>query len=206
MTDSDHTSTDLVKAGSNPDTSLLIEIVGVLSRVAPQDRLRIVRAALTFLGSPSDGSPLAELPSTSPNHQVVSNSPDVPLAEFPRRVSIWMSQNFLGATDLEGVFHMGSGGVEIIAHSVPGNSNRERVRSCYLLAGLKSFLASGEPRFTDDTARAICRDLGCYDKANHSTYVKSLGNLIIGSKSSTYELTQPGLKAAAELIKEIRGI
>lgn len=186
------------------DAELLLKLVDTLKGVPANDRGRYVRAAMLFLGTPLDGH---EHSAANTPNSVSSSGPDANLqtTDLPRRVLVWMSQNTLDEKYLEGVFHFGPSGAELIAHTVPGRSNREKVRGCYLLAGIQALLRTGDGRFSDDSARAICRDLGCYDKANHSTYIKSLGNLVVGSKSSSFELTQPGLKAAAELIRELRG-
>jgi hypothetical protein len=187
------------------DAAMLLRVVGALKEVPANDRVRCVQAAMIFLGTPISGSSAAgrtaerELPADAVDTH--SSQPSL-----PRRVTIWMSQNAVNEGMLERAFHFSPSGLEVIAHTLPGKSNRERTRSCYLLAGLQSFLGSGEPRFTDESARAICRDLGCYDAPNHATYVKSLGNLVAGSKASAFELTQPGLKAAAELIRDLQSM
>jgi hypothetical protein len=194
--------------GDEPlNPAILVEAVALLRRVPSQSRLQLVQAALTFVGTPWGVGTQVVSPLGTSSPPAALTDGGLPVSEsLPRRVTIWMGQNGLDLASLEGVFHIGPSGVEVIAHTVPGKSDRERVRGCYLLAGMKGFLATGEPRFSDDAARAICRDLGCYDKANHSTYVRALGNLVVGSKSSSYELTQPGLKTAAEILREVRGI
>jgi len=161
-----------------------------------------VQAAMMFLGTP------IEVHKPGPSNAASADAPVAPntmhaASARPRRVSIWMSQNSLDEGALSAVFHISPSGVEVIAHRLPGKSTRERVRGCYLLAGIQAFLSTGEPRFADEVARAVCKDLGCYDQANHAAFVKSLGNLVAGSKSTSFELTQPGLKAAAELIRTV---
>jgi hypothetical protein len=192
------------------DTKGLIELVEVLRRIPPNGRIRMVEAAMTFVGTPL--SQLAAKVGAAPRGNgssaigKASEDSSVDSLTLPRRAQIWLSQNSMRIDDLEPVFHFSPSGVEIIAHDVPGRTNKERVRSCYLLAGLKSLCSSGEAKFSDDDARRTCRDLGCYDQANHSTYVRSIGNLLVGSKNAGYELTQPGLRAAAETIKNIRNV
>jgi hypothetical protein len=184
------------------DSALFIRLVDAIRVVPASERGRYVHAAMVFLGAPLDGPKLVPpnaLGASGSNIPDAGTSPQM----FSRRVKVWMSQNALDEGAFESAFHFSPSGVEVIAHTVPGRSNRERVRCCYLLAGVQAFLSTGDPRFDDESARAICRDLGCYDAANHATYVKALGNLLAGSKSSSYELTHPGLKAAAELIREL---
>jgi hypothetical protein len=187
------------------ESDLFLRLVNAIRGVPSADRCRYVQAAMVFLGTPLDTPGLSTSNALGP---VVLSATDAGLSPstLPRRVNVWMGQNALDLSILEGVFHFSPSGVDVIAHTVPGKSNRERVRCCYLLAGLQGFLSTGEPRFSDETARAICRDLGCYDQANHASYIKALGNLVAGSKSSSFELTQPGLKAAAKLIQDLQTV
>jgi hypothetical protein len=186
---------------NNTETAALLAIVAALRPLAVDVRSRLVDAALTFLG----GGPRSDSTKHQEIRKRLPESEDSESAyELPKRALIWLSQASLSVQELDSIFHRSPLGVEFIAHSVPGKSKKDQVRSCYVLAGVQGLLKSGEARFADDDARAICRDLGCYDKANHATYVKALGNLVIGSKSTSYELTQPGLRAAAEIMKEMQ--
>ena len=45
------------------------------------------------------------------------------------------------------------------------------------------------------------QDQGCYDATNHAKVCKAFGNKLRGSKKGGWQLTAPGLAAAAELIK-----
>lgn len=62
-------------------------------------------------------------------------------------------------------------------------------------------LASGEAKFTDKEARALCTSAGCYDGPNHASTLKARGNWFTGSKEKGWVLTAPGLKHGAALIK-----
>jgi hypothetical protein len=197
------TSTETTEGNgsNNIETGAFLAVISALRPLSQASQLRLVEAALTFLGARAALS----APSSS------SETPRSPLSveganDLPRRASVWISQANLSLPELDAVFHRTSSGVEFIAHSVPGKSNKERVRSCYLLCGVQGLLKLGEARFADEDARRICRELGCYDRANHATYLKALGNLVTGAKSTSYELTQPGLRAAAEVVREIQSM
>jgi hypothetical protein len=112
-----------------------------------------------------------------------------------------LSQNNLTADALDSVFHRSASGFDLIAHQLPAQTNKDRVQQCYLLCGVRSLLNGGEPRIADEDARRLCRELGCYDRDNHATNTKAIGNLMIGSKSAGFELTQPGLRAAADVLR-----
>jgi hypothetical protein len=166
------------------ETGAFLALVSALRPLPESARTRVINAVLAFIGA----SPMPMIHNAVIGYadsQAPSLSHDE-AGELPRRASVWISQTNLSLSDVDSVFHRTSGGVDLIAHSVPGKSNKERVRSCYLLSGVQGLLKSGEARFADEDARQICRELGCYDKANHATYVKALGNLVTGTKSTSY--------------------
>jgi hypothetical protein len=85
----------------------------------------------------------------------------------------------------------------------------DRRRKCganaYVVSGISQLLLKGEPSFTDKDARTLCERSGCYDSANHSAHLKDRGNEFSGSKDKGWTLTAPGLKRAAELLKQMQG-
>jgi len=93
--------------------------------------------------------------------------------------------------------------VEIIIDSAPGKNQKTQTINAYVLTGIAGLLRTGEPKFDDKTARATCRKLGCYGGTNHATYLKKPGNILTGSKAKGWALSGPGLKAGAELIKQL---
>src|SRR5262245_33425634 len=91
-----------------------------------------------------------------------------------------------------------SDGAEVICH-VPGKNKKEKTINAYVLTGAASLLSSGEPTFTDKSAREVCSDAGCYDANNHAHNLDGKGNLFSGSKKTGWTLTAPGLTHAATL-------
>jgi hypothetical protein len=114
-------------------------------------------------------------------------------------------QNGVEYSDLEKVFHLEGGKVQVIAAHIPGKSNRERVLNCYILAGVGELLHTGEAGFTDKYARNLCEAFGCLDTTNHAKYLNEKGNNFIGSKDKGWTLTAPGRKHGATLVKEVAG-
>lgn len=193
--------------GGEANPNLLTRIVELLLPLSDSARLRTIRGALAFLGTSWEevgvSGGLLRVPALPSRENVGSHDSAADEQALPRRAQAWLTQNSIDEKVLGAVFHRSSAGVEVIAHELPGQSNKERMQQCYLLAGLRGLLHQGEPHFSDDEARALCRTLGCYDAANHATYVKAIGNLTTGSKASGFELTMPGLRAGAEMIRRM---
>lgn len=114
-----------------------------------------------------------------------------------------MKQNGLSTAQIERVFDVNAQGVTVIAAKVPGSSAKEQTHNAYVLQGISRLLASGDSNFDDASARKLCEDLGCYNKANHASYMSDKGNVLTGSKSTGWKLTAPGLTQGAALVKEL---
>jgi hypothetical protein len=122
--------------------------------------------------------------------------------EFNAKARTWMRQNNVTTAQLSHAFH----GSEVIAHEIPGANKREKTLNTYILTGVGQLLQTGEARFSDDTARQGCEQHGCYDSNNHSkTINKKRGNAFTGTVKSGWQLTTPGLKIGADLVKTIAG-
>ena len=121
---------------------------------------------------------------------------------LPAKAANWLKMNGLTGDQLESVFHFENEKVDLIAE-VPGKSNKEKTYNVYVLAGAASLVATGNAHFEDDMGRQMCERAACYDQANHATHMKNIGGVLSGDKKNGWTLTQPGLKRAAALIKEI---
>lgn len=127
----------------------------------------------------------------------------IPAQVLSAQASLWLSRNKIDPSHLHHVFTWDGYDFTALAANIPGESKRNRVKHCYLLSGVQAFLQSGELRFANVQAQQLCGESHCYDGRNHYHYVKAIGNLMSGSRSAGYELTELGLQAAANLIKEI---
>jgi hypothetical protein len=168
---------------------VMTRVVELLTPLSPEDRGKVVRAALTLMGE--SGAATVE----------VSASTSTGLELSPRAAS-WMRQHGVTEEQLSQVFHLQAGEVEVIASDLPGSGKKGRSVSAYVLQGIRGLLATGEPMFDDKSARQLCRHLGCYDEANHSLNMKSV-NFWIGTKEKGWRLTVPGLNHGADLIKQM---
>jgi hypothetical protein len=176
-------------------TKTLAQIVGIivdeLSPLGSDDRRRAIKAAMTLLGEETVKSEVADTDHVESEEAMA----------FPPRVRTWMRQNDLSVGALQNTFHVENGAAEFIAEA-PGSTNKDKVRNAYILTGISNFLVTGDQRFDDAAARAFCVRFGFYDRTNHSKYIKG-GNEFTGTRERGWTLTIPGLKAGANLIKEI---
>lgn len=173
----------------------MTKVVEVLSPLSSEDRARVIGAALALLGDTQ--SMIASSTSGGPKVD------DIELAALPPRAKSWMSQQGVLSVELQQIFHIEDGVADFIG-AVPGRNKKEQTYNAYVLAGLGQLLSTGVPAFTDRAARALCEVSGCYDSANHAAHMKDKGNEFTGSKEKGWTLTAPGLKRAAELIKELQ--
>jgi hypothetical protein len=164
------------------------QLYDVLQPLDSDTRKRAIAATMAMLGEVAP-EPAAEKKEKAPDG-----------GDYPTRVAPWMRQNSVTADQLSLVFHSG----ELIAHDIPGSGKREKTLSAYILTGVGQLLQTGEPRFTDETARQACEQHGCLDSNNHSqTINKKRGNAFTGSVKNGWQLTTPGLKTGADLVKQI---
>lgn len=176
----------------NKLTEVVSKVVELLTPLASEDRLRVMRASLTLLGQSASGTNLEEGKDESEG-----------AADFNAMARAWIKQNSLTHGELEQVFHMADGTVTVIAADIPGKNKKEKTLNAYVLTGISHLLSSGKPAFDDKSARMLCQTAGCYDSPNHATTLKNKGNWFAGTKDKGWTLTAPGLKHGATLIKEL---
>ncbi len=174
---------------------IVTKMVNLLTPLKPEERQRAIDACLTVLGDDPSGAKQ----SGKGGRQEVSND----RAGVSQRAGVWMTQNSVSMEELEQVFHIADGTVEVIASEIPGKTDKEKTYGAYVLVGIAKFLASGNPNFDDKSARAVCKSSGCLNEANHASYLKHKGNEFTGSKQKGWALTAPGLRRGAALVKEL---
>lgn len=175
--------------------AVLTKIVEILTPLSAEERRRVIAASLTLLGD--------EPASLKTHGSVVNAQRGEATGELPSRTQLWMNQNSLSMDDLQQVFHIADGTVEVIASEMPGKNDKEKTYSAYILSGIANLVGSGSPAFDDHSARALCKSSGCFTGGNHAGHLSQRGNEFTGSKEKGWILTAPGLKRGAELIKEL---
>lgn len=173
------------------------KIVEVLTPLSSEQRQRALSAAMLLFG---ESSPI---PTTSiariPNQNQQSESED----GISSKALVWMKKYSITREQLDHVFCIENDSIDVIASKMPSFGKRQQTVQAYIVCGLKSFLKTGEPTFTDADGRELCSKVGCYDVANHSNYKKAFGNFISGSKDSGWRLSNPGLNEAAQIVKQL---
>ena len=173
------------------------QVVKVLGPLESEDRHRVIQASLVVLKEKAtDVAP--ELTGDAVGLAQVG--------ELPMRARLWAKQNALTSGQLQQVFDFSDGAAIIIAPEIGGKTNSEKTIKAYVLAGVAGLLSSGDPNFDDKAARALCETFGCYDRTNHSKYMKDKGNNFTGTKDGGWKLTAPGLKYGALLVKELSAV
>lgn len=176
-------------------TDVVRVVLEALTPLPTEDRKRVIQATLTLLGDTSINS------SSGTKNETDESDEEIP--SIPGRAKTWMRQNDISNDELQQIFHITDGEINLIASEIPGKSTKEKTLNVYILSGAAKLLATGEPIFDDKFSRALCQQAGCYDPTNHAAYLKTKGNGLSGSKDKGWTLTAPGLKQSATLIKEM---
>jgi hypothetical protein len=162
-------------------------------------RLRAVNAALTLLGDASI-SPGGKAKQKEDVHEEEGGG-DV--GELSQKGKAWMRKYNVKGDDLGEVFDLDGETVEVIADDVPGSTAKEKTINAYVITGIGQYLKTGDVKFGDDDARAVCKHIGCLNPTNHSHYMSGRKNYFGGAKKTGWKLTAPGLKKGAELVGAI---
>jgi hypothetical protein len=179
----------------NKHIDAMTKVVEILTPLPSEERGRVIRAAMALLGeAQSNVSPVPDVETTSNGGQSATN--------LPPRARAWMKQYAITENELQNVFHINEDGVDVIAN-VPGKNKKEQTYNAYILTGVAQLFVTGTASFQDKPARTLCETSGCYDQANHSAHLRDRGNEFTGTKDKGWTLTAPGLKRAAEIIKEL---
>lgn len=174
------------------------KVVQVLTPLSSIDRARLVIAAFAILGDPVPNVALGNIVRNTREGETEGGD----IGELPLRARTWMNQTGISSAELQQVFHVADGNAEVIA-AVPGKNKKEQTYNAYILTGVGQLLLAGSAAFSDKAARALCESSGCYDQANHSASIRDRGNEFTGTKDKGWTLTGPGLRRAAEIIKEL---
>jgi hypothetical protein len=185
------------KTGSAAAVDVLPKLVELLAGLSTLERDKAISAAKILLADSTSSS-------TSENHQRPRvDAGGQSIDGFAGKAVNWIQKSGLSREQLEQIFSIEDNMFDVIAAKMPGRSKRQQTVEAYIMCGLKSFLQTGEPNFTDKEGRQLCQKIGCYDSPNHYNHVKAFGNRIGGSKDGGWKLTNPGLTEAARIVTQL---
>lgn len=119
-------------------------------------------------------------------------------------VKPFLTSNAITTDILEKVFHPVGPGAQVLASSIPGKSKATQLVHLSVLMCVKQALESGAFTCTLKALRELAVHYDCYDSANFSATLKTNKNYYKPRiKGADLELSGPGLKKAAEIIKSI---
>jgi hypothetical protein len=182
---------------SGTAVEVLPKLVELLAALPTLEREKAISAAKILLADSTSSS-------TSEDHQRShGDAGGESIDGFSGKAVSWTRKNGLSREQLDQLFSIEDNTFDVIAAKMPGRSKRQQTVEAYIMCGLKSFLQTGEPNFTDKEGRQLCQKVGCYDSPNHYNHIKAFGNRIGGSKDGGWKLTNPGLSEAARIVKEL---
>ncbi len=182
---------------------LTMEILKIAESYSNELLKRSFQAVLTLRG---DTMALAEpnKPNVASNSNQGGDAGEFSDTKIGPKALKWVQRNGITREQLDEVFHLVGDTIDVTASEIPGNGKKEMTANCYLLMGARGLLQFDEPKLNESDTLELCKRLTAYDKNNHTTFRKQVGNKVTGSKPD-FLLTGPGEKAAAELIKQMAG-
>jgi hypothetical protein len=177
-------------------------IYDLLEPLQSPDRLKAINAALTLLGDEVLGGSKAKAKGHA-HGKTDDDDEGGGTVEVSSKGRAWMRKYKVTDDQLGEIFDFDDEAVDVIADDVSGSSAKIKTINAYVITGIGQYLKTGDVKFTDLAARAVCKHIGCLNIANHATYMSAKGNLFNGTKKAGWKLTAPGLKKGAELIAAI---
>jgi hypothetical protein len=198
--DADGKATTSASKGRLPE--VMSELYSLLEPLGTEDRQRVVDSALNLLGD----KPMTHHKHTERSETEVGKEgppgDDADWKGFPAEAKRWAKRNGITRDLFDEYFHEKDGKLSVI--NIPdGLAGKQKMSvACYLLLGLATYIKAGDAAtFDDEAARKLCETFGAYDSPNHSRIFATMKGQLTGGKKSGWQLTKPGLDAAARLLK-----
>lgn len=185
------------KSATKTVVSVMPKLVQLLEPLSADERQRAISAVMVIFGQ-------STAPAQSIDLQKEGQEVRHDVGEgISAKAATWMKKNALTRGQMDHVFSIEPESIEVIAPKMPETGKRKQTLKAYVLCGISSFLKNGDTTFNDAEARELCIKVGCYDGPNHANYTTGFDNSLTGSKDSGWKLTNPGLSAGAQLIKQL---
>jgi hypothetical protein len=180
---------------------VLGKVYSLLEPLGIEDRQRVVESALNLLGDKSVTRHQTGNGTESGTGKTDESGDDADWKGFSEEAKRWAKRHGLTRDLLDEYFHEKSGTVSVINLPEGLGSKQKKSIACYLLQGVAALIQTGDATVNDDTARELCEHQGAYDPPNHSRIFQAMRGLLSGNKKLGWQLTNPGLKEAAGLLK-----
>lgn len=142
------------------------------------------------------------VPPAVPTDKVRSGGANVTPTGVPEAVKPFLTANAITMEMLEKAFHPTGPGAQLLVSDIPGSGNASKQVNLALLLAVRQALGSGSFSCTLKELREMAIHYNCYDAANLSTTLKSYKTYFKPrAKGADLELSGPGQKKAADLIK-----
>jgi hypothetical protein len=142
-------------------------------------------------------------PSATPAPIAPPGTPTGP-GGVPDALKPFLTANAITTELLEKVFHPIGPGAQLLASSIPGTGKAGKLIGLSLLLCIKQALESGTFTCTLKSLRELAVHYDCYDPPNFSANLKTSKSYYNPrEKGADLELSGPGRKKAAEIIKSI---
>jgi hypothetical protein len=130
--------------------------------------------------------------------------PNPPKTELPPAVRTFMVANSLSDAQMEKAFQPLGASAQLMVFDVPGQGKANKQISLAVLLSVRQALGSGVFSCRLEDLRTMCLHYNIYDAANFARNLKAKGTLFRPrSRPDDLELSGPGMKQAATIIKEI---
>jgi len=125
------------------------------------------------------------------------------LQGIPLAASTFFSQNDIAREQWERIFHFDGNVCNVIVQDLKGKSLSVKQIRLALLLGMKNQFVTGTSSISKDELINMCKQYATYDSGNFAIHMKNQKNLFLPKENKSWELTRPGYKKAAQVIKEL---
>lgn len=123
--------------------------------------------------------------------------------EIPITASNFFSQNNIAQEQWERIFHFDGNVCNVIVQDLKERPVSGKQIKLALLLGIKNQFETRTPSISKDELINMCKHYATYDSGNFSVHMKKQKNLFLPKGNKSWELTRPGYKKAAQVIKEL---
>ncbi len=123
--------------------------------------------------------------------------------EIPIAASNFFSQNSIAQEQWELIFNFDGNVCNVVVQDLKEKTVSGKQIKLALLLGIKNQFVTGTPSISKDELIDMCRQYATFDSGNFSAHMKNQKILFLSKGNKGWQLTRPGCKKAAQIIKEL---